>query len=606
MKTLTYVIMFLILLQVAYAGEIFNGDVKDNVPVKINDDITVVARYYPSANKTSLLAGTERGLIYTGDCTAIAGLKYCIDSVEVGYNEESGGPASTIKLRVLEAGPTLEITRSTSTTTPTVNEEVEVTITILNSGNERAVNANYNEGFPDSVKVSSASYSFTNNGIVWTGSIDPGKSQTINYKLKFQDAITYETTGEASYIWNNKINKITNSKTFKVQKPYEVTDSLSSKSVDIADEVMYNVSINNTDPKLEITVTNLKIKIPSGAVIVSRDVALKDSDGGVVFTGKISGGKSQKLSITFKSAKTGTFDLTTDISVSAGGKTFTDKLTYKIGIGVSAIVPAITFTPETVKGGAELEVEAKITNNGDSTVSGISIDMASNIVDPRGWRDLSLATGKNHYAFNKIISAPLVEEEKKFHITLTGSYNTASGKKKPFELTKEVTVLPQERIIELTPDIIVDGKTVNVTLKIKNVAPYKLTYVSIIDMPQKEIKTTAGERTKDLEALAVGEETTVYSYLLKVPDTYTKDSFLITHTFNALDKDEKKVFYEKKTNVSLAKTSVPEAETEQANVTEQENKTPTPAANQTETPTQTEEKPGFFGRIWGWIKGLFS
>jgi hypothetical protein len=605
MRTITYLLLFFILIQCVSAIELFKGDVKDNVAFKI-DDITHIARYYPAANKTSLLAGTDRVLIRTGECEAIAPLKYCIDSVDVSANESTGEPESIMHIRVLQSGPDLAIDRDVSTDTPNLNEEVEVTITLTNNGNERAVDANYKEAFPESVKVIGSAYDFSINGILWSGSIDAGKSVNINYRLKFQDPITYESVGEASFVFNNKINKVQDKQEFKVSRPYTVKESISAKAVDIGDDITYNISINNTDPDQELSISKLEISLPPGSVVVKRDADVKDSNGLYTYSGKLSAGTGKIVSITFRSSKTGNFELVSTTNILAGTKTFSEKFTNKIGIGVSAIVPEITFTPEKTKGGTELEIEAKITNNADSTVTGISIDMTSDIVEPRGWRDLSLEPGKKHVAFNKIVSAPLIDEEKKFFLKLAGSYKTSSGKSKSFELSKEVTILPQDKIVEFIPELIVDGRSVNITMKVKNVAPSKLTYVSLIDTFPKDIKLTAGSRDKDIEKLDIGEEITAYSYIVKAADTYKKDSFLVTTTFNALDKDEKKVMAEKVTNVTLGEaTAAPGNASKVTNQSAMTTQNATQNASGADEDT-TAEQPGFFKRIWGWIKGLFS
>jgi hypothetical protein len=604
MRLAAYIVVFILLAQLVLAGEIFNDEVKDNVPFEVND-VTHIARYYPSAKKVSILAGTERILVAVAECENLGPLKYCIESAAEGVDEDTGGPASTMQLTVSESGPEIDISREISTDEPDLNEEVEIVATITNTGNERATNINYEDKFPSSVKVSSAFYNVATNGVLWTGSLDPGKSQAITYKIRFGGFITYESAAEASLIYNNKVSKFkSDAETFTVQKPFQLTESISATSVDIAEEVTYTISINNTDAAQDITVNKIQFTLPAGSVVSRRDVDIKDVEGKPTFSGKISASGSKTLSIAFKSSKSGMHQFIAKADLRVGDQSFVEEFKHDIGIGISAILPEITFNPETVKGGSELEIEAKITNFANSTVTGISLDMGSDIVDIRGWRDLGLEAGKHYYAFNKIITAPAIDEEKVFFIKLSGSYTTASGKKKEYELIRNVTVTPQEKVVELTADKVVEGKDVNITLKVKNVASYKLAYVSLIDSFPSGFRMTAGERDVDIDELGIGEEKVAYSYIVKVPDSYTKPSFDITHTFNALDKDEKKVMTEKKTTIVLGGAGIeaePEAE-EQANVTSEQ-----AAANETaEAGAEETEKPGIFRRVWGWIKGLFT
>jgi hypothetical protein len=505
-KLIIFAFVFLLLIQLVQAGEIFDDEVQDNIPFTISG-IEHIARYYPAAEKVSLLAGDDRVLVAIEDCEELNDLKYCFDSAVEGVADETGDPASTMQLRVLESGPEITIDRSISDDEPDLEEEIEVIVTLSNVGNERAANVNYEDKFPTGIKISSAYQNLATNSIVWTGSISAGDSQTIKYKLTFKDFITYESIAKASFVYNNKANKVESSKvTYEVQKPYKVSDSISSRSVDINEEITYTININNTDATQELIVKNVEVTVPEGAIVSHRDMGWDLIGGTVTYSGEISGGDSESLSFRFKSSKETEGTLSATIDLNVGLTKFTEEFSHKIGMGVSAIMPEITFNPATVKGGGELEIEAKIVNQGEETVSEISLDMSGDIVEPRGWRKLELEPGKKHYAFNKIINAPASDMEKVYSLKLSGSYETASGKTMDFELEEEVIVLPQEKLVELLPEITLEGKEANVTLNIKNIAPYKVTHISLIDTIPKGFKATEGSRYIDIEELAIGEE----------------------------------------------------------------------------------------------------
>jgi uncharacterized repeat protein (TIGR01451 family) len=606
-KIVVWLFVSVLVLQLVCAGEIFSGEVKDNVPFTIND-ISHNARYYPSAKKVSLMAGTDRVLIAVGECQEINGLKYCIDSAVEGFDDETGDPASTMELRVLQSGPDITIDRDVTDESPGLNEEVEFTVTLTNNGNERASNIIYEDNFPSSVKVSSAYYSAITNGISWTGSIEKGKSQTIKYKIRLAEFKDFESVAQVSFLWNGKVNKVKSSSIdFSVSKPYRVSDSMSAKSVGLNEDIIYTLSLNNTNAAGDIIVDKIEVIFPKGVTSSYRDMEWEVGDGKLTYKGKVSANSGKSLSFRFKSLNPLQGKIATKVMLRSNNEPFEEDFEHAFGIGISDVLPEITIKPSPVKGGGELEVEAKITNNGESTVSGISLDMASDLVDIRGWRDLELEPGKKHYAFNKIINAPSIDEEKTFFLKLSGSYRSAAGKTMKFEAMEQVTVTPQDKVLELTPDIKIDGKDVNVTLKVKNVAQYKLTYVSLIDTFPTGFRSSVGSRDIDIEELNIGEERTAYSYIVRIPDAYTKKSFDITHTVNALDKDESKIMYEKKTAVQLgegaaaeeSKTGTAAADESASNATAQANATGAAAPEEA-------EKPGIFKRMWSWIKGLFG
>ncbi len=600
MKYYAWFILVVFLLQTVSAIEVFNANVKDNIAFKI-DGVTHIARYYPSAKKVSMLAGTERILIEEDGCAKLGSYNYCVGNVTEGVDDETGDPSSTIPLRVVQAGPDITVERAISDDEPKLNEEITITATIRNTGNERAPNVNYADKFPSSVKVTTSFYDPISNGVLWAGSLDVGKYQTITYTLKFQDYIKYNSTAEASFAFNNKMNRVkSDNELFEVKSPYKLTDSISSASVDLGEDISYNLTINSTTNDQDLSIDSLEMILPAGAMTSNRDMYLESGEGKLTFAGPIKAGTSKQLSFSMKSMKPIQGELVVKMTFIIAGKKFTEELRHKVGMGISDIAPEIKFNPESVKGGKELEIEARIINNGDNKVSGIDLDMTSDIIEPRGWRQLELEPGKKHYGFNKIINAPFIDEDKTFFIKLSGSYKASSGKSMKFNLTKEVTVLAQEIVAELRAVPKIEGDKVNITLFVKNKANFKLEYVSLIDTLPSGFKMIAGSRDADIDAIEAGEEKLAYSYVVTLPTGFAKDSFIVTHTFNAVDDKEEKVMFDKNSEIKIKEDGKP--------ITTETGTNATPLDNATKTQASEEEttKPGVLKRFWNWVKGIFT
>jgi len=139
--TIICALVMVLALQPVNAGEIFNDEVHDNEAFYINS-VKHIARYYPSAEKVSILIDTERVLVELEDCADFGQYQYCLDSAVDGIDDETGDPASTMTIRVLQSGPEISIDRDVSEDEPDINGEVEVIATITNDGNERANNVN--------------------------------------------------------------------------------------------------------------------------------------------------------------------------------------------------------------------------------------------------------------------------------------------------------------------------------------------------------------------------------------------------------------------------------------------------------------------------------
>jgi uncharacterized repeat protein (TIGR01451 family) len=629
-KQLIYFIILILLANIVLAETIFDQTVTDNIPFSI-EGIEHMTRYYPSAKKVSIMAGTERLLVSVADCEELGEWKYCVDSAETNVVDETGDSASTVHLRVLEAGPDVSIERSMTTDEPELNEEIEITVVLTNNGNERASNINLEDNFPSKVRISSMYKNTLKNGIIWVGSLNPGQSETIKYKVKFMGFVTFDSKAEASVLYKDKLLKSESDTTqIEVKKPYGIADSISARTVDVNEEIIYTLSLNNSDTSRALEVNSIEISVPNGAVISRRDKTLNTDGNKLTFSGSIPPSGSETFSVRFKSGTPVKGKLVTTASINAGSETILEEFSYNIGLGVAAIFPEIKFTPSTVKGGMELEIDAKLTNTGEKTISDISIDLASDLVGPKGWRSIELEPGNSHNAFTKIINAPASDEEKTYFLKLSGSYLTQSGKTMKFSSQETVTVLAQEKLVELTPEIRVEGSDINITVKVKNVAPYKVAGISLIDTLPKGFKSTGGDRYIDIEEMSLGEELTAYSYLIKVPSAFRENSFEITHIFNGIDKEGDKIMTERKTIVQidpskLSKDKQSDEEdttdnkenkkTESEQQTEEENKeketTTTDNKETKEAEQQTEEdkdknNSGMFSRMWSWFKGLFS
>ena len=202
-----------------------------------------------------------------------------------------------------------------------------------------------------------------------------------------------------------------------------------------------------------------------------------------------------------------------------------------------------------------------------------------------------------------------MDEPKDLFVRLSGSYERSAGNTMKYEVTEKVTVLPPEKVIDMEPSIVVDGRSANVTLNVRSVAPYRLSSVSLIDMLPKGFSMSAGQRDRDLEQMDVGDELEAYSYIVDVPATFTGDTFVITHIFNAYDDKDEALMFEKKSTVVLsgaAPTEDTDSDIEDSGSADNETTGDVDETPEEQVLDDVEDKPGVFTRMWRWITGLFS
>ncbi len=599
-------IIFLVLLsQTVCAGVVYEEEVKDNIPFYI-DGVKHIPRYYPSAEKLSLGVGEERLLIQKGDCETLEGVQYCVDDATAGIEEETGDPMSTVKLRVVEFGPEIKISRSISDETPLVDSEVTIVATITNQGTERATSITYTDKYPTEVKMNGAPINRAFNQAEWTGSLDPGNSEQLTYTLKFTDFIEHTSVAKVKYLHKGKVTTVeSGEEKFTVQKPYSFNTSLSSESVAKGEEIKYYVTVEND--AAEVFETKITIDLPTDILVTRRDAQVKGVDP-LTIENEIAPGASETYEFSFKSNKKGEYTLKTDLDLSSTSYKFKDSVENEVAIGVSAIVAQVNISPSEVMAGGEYMAEVKIYNRGKETITVDAVDFESDIADKRGWRAVVVEPGKNFYALNKILYAPITYETEEHYYRISGSYRSTTGTFE-FDEKNTFTILPFEKVVELTADHFLENesdghKYVNVTLRIENIKEYKLTEINVIDSLPKGAKLVAGQRDYEAEELKSGEEVTAYSYVVRLPKDFTGDSFEVVHTFNAMDPDGEKVIFEMPVDIDMGKTE-PDAEfiEETPEIEEQ-------AENESEELIEEEkeeiENPGVFKRMWNWFKGLFG
>ncbi len=603
------------LIPMVTAETLFEGTIKDNEPFYIQG-VKHIARYYPSAEKLSLAIGEDRILIKLHECEDYQDRQYCVDKATAGYDDETGQGMSETDIRVLEFGPDVTIDRDISDTTPLIGQEVTVDVTITNKGTERATSINYKDRYPPEVTISGPSINRALNQAEWAGSLDPEKSHTFSYTLKFKDFITYQSKAEVSYPHKDKIvNKYSSSVNFTVQKPYDFSTNLSTGSAGLGEEITYTATIKNEGT--ENLNSDLNIIVPEGAIVVSRGSDLKGTAPTLTYSSDdvdlLKPGDTKTLEFTFKETKKGLHEIKSKASFKTMSNTFSEEKTDTFTAGVSDIVASVNITPSTVKAGGEFMAEVKVTNRGSKTITVDSIDFESDLTSRRGWRSITLEPGKSHYALNKIMYAPLTNEEQEYLFNISGWYLNSKGMRFDFSKTGMMTIEPFEKILDIKEDHHLINETagqkyINITVRIKNIKDYELTDLNIVDSIPKGSKQVSGQRDLEREKLEPGEEILAYSYVVRLPKGFEETKFDITHTINVKKEGEEEAF-EIPATITLDGVVKEDKENNKTSDTTEERKAAGQTEDNTTTKTTNDEeekgKKGLLSRLWDWLKNIF-
>src|SRR3989338_6751037 len=132
MKRFFFLTILLILVPSVFASSIFDDWVEDGQTFKAGDHYFYV-QYIESIQKLNFKMDDMGGMLLVGECETRDDIKYCFEDVNLPQ----------IKVVITSLEPDITIDRSFSTITPNLNENIEVTVTLKNNGDEAATNIKY-------------------------------------------------------------------------------------------------------------------------------------------------------------------------------------------------------------------------------------------------------------------------------------------------------------------------------------------------------------------------------------------------------------------------------------------------------------------------------
>ena len=202
---------------------------------------------------------------------------------------------------------------------------------------------------------------------------------------------------------------------------------------------------------------------------------------------------------------------------------------------------------------------------------------------------------------------PEVSSRINLTVTLQGDYRDAkTGNIYKFETSDYLNIKPAESVIEViteAPKGVSKGKDFEFKAYVKNLKSSLIPDVSVASSLPKGIQIK-GSPYGDVN-LGNLEKKEAFSLTLNVPETYSSDVLIIETIANG----EYKGNFVKETHstrISLTGDIVEEPKTDEKKLEETSVETPEKNDSPKNASVKIEKKKGFFGRIWAWIKGLFS
>jgi len=484
-------------------------------------------------------------IIAEGECKETTTKKYCITEIfqDLASSDDDdpikfeGGKAyAGIKVLITTKGPDIEVKRSFSTTTPELNQEVIVTISIENDGIEGTDSFIYEETFPQGVVLTSfsAGKSLTSRSLIYNINL-PAKSKiSFVYAFKVNDYLNFSNSGKFNYTYAGaKTNSATSSVNIKVKKPYELTALLSPDSVETGvEKSTLTVKIDGTSSE-DINVLELMITIPQAVSVLEIPGELTREDNKYSWEGVVKPDPAKTIAFQLKAVKSGKYQIPVSIKIKDYvGKEFSDNKTVTLESSIEALEPILSVIETTVAEGGIFRVAFSVKNpNENIGLRNIKAGIKSEILPEFNAELPQLMAGQVELLIlNDSLSAPFVDEKKIYDIVASGTYETTTNEYYNFSKKASITVTPVDDIITISQKVdkreVVQGGNITLTINIKNNNKETI-QVGVYDDYPSGLKVSGGKTSETVFFDDSGSKE-AYTYKLDVPLEYPVGDIKIT------------------------------------------------------------------------------
>ena len=606
---LPLIILFLLILFSSHAeAKTLHGDWHySGDTFTVEDDVIMVTHYNFYDTSVILDVNDKTYIINEGGCEITPTRKYCVDEIfrdienadeDDPLKFEAGIVYAGIYVTISTRGPDISLSREFSTTTPELNEEVTVTVTVKNNGEEGTDSFFYQETLPKGVilTASSSGTKRTARTVTYESNIPFNSEKTFTYTFKVTDYMEFTSQPIAKYAYEGvEQNVSVPKKTVKVNKPYELELTLSQESIEASDQAALSIRVDNKVSD-DIEVNELELIPPSFVALQTKPGELDKRKGSYYWNGSIESGKYKLINLLLKPLKSGSYVFSVNLRVTdSAGKEFSEVQNATLTATVKELEPILSITDKSVSEGSAFRVAFSVRNPNDKIgfrdiTTGIRSDLFPEL---RAELDELLPGKTKTLIVNDTLTAPFLDEKKSYEIEAFGTYETTTNEHFEFSKTETITVSPVSDAVSIIQEFsdteIEAGTNLTVTVKIKNNVEEAVS-VKVADKYPEDVSVIGGKTGTTLYFDEAGTKQ-AYTYIIRIPSDYEEDKLVITTTASIGGKN-----YVGNKSINITISSSVEELNESKPV-----KKPEPKPRGTK-----EKKPGFIEKVINSITDFFK
>lgn len=521
-------------------------DVDERIRLSIDGE-TILVNYDPDAK----------------DCPVKGNLKFCYYSQY--YPQDNGGVIKNkatfddyenlmpgIKFKILElySKEDMKVTKTISPSGLHIDEIGVITVTIENAGELDAYELQVFETIPNGVDFKGSFGGLTKIGNkLWiANNLPSGKSISYSYEIIMRsfDDITIPT--DYSYYYEiEKENLLEGNKELKVSKKgFSANYAFSKSKIDVEDIVSYKVTLKNEDEASQDLEVDLLIEFPTLLEVIPVSTQIEDlGNNKFKVLDTVLKERTNEYLFNVKSYYSGIFDTFSELTVSYEDIAIYANDTKTLTVGNDLLIPTITVSPNTIRGGNEVILTAFLTNNADSTLYNIKGLIENSLFSEE--IDLESIKPQEKYTIysQKYVRMPVNDEEQEIFFVLNGSFESEAGELNLFDARQKVVVKPTSDSFSVNVNSKSNKLYLNqentITVDVTNLLGDSVNDFVIEDTFSRPVNLVEG-KTKETLSFLGGDSSQAYIYKFKIPENFPDDQLVITTLAKSESKDYKEIF----------------------------------------------------------------
>ncbi|PLW80520.1 hypothetical protein C0585_02380 [Candidatus Woesearchaeota archaeon] len=577
MKRLILILILIFLSLNSIADVVYSGDT-------ITRDEDEFRIYLAEDESHVMIRGFESMILNEAECKVTPYYEYCFEKTVNDFNEGYGKwdddadrviPA--LFINITEFVPEIKVTRKLTTTSPYEHQKLVMDVTIKNEGNEIAT-VRYSEN------VSGFSYCINcllDDGLVTAGfTLSPDMEKLFSYKLEAEESFNF--TPNVTFK-NDIMNGTVKVDTIKMVMKKALSVSIEDKKPVIEEPYTSRIEFTNNNADYNI---NFDAK-----VYYDRDyIDTKEKE----YSASLSPGESQEFNIDFTPIKSGKNDIIIQTDYFLSGEKISANHTIEIENLIEK--PEFLFSVDQ-SGYADIMNNAYLNiTNGDNTFQNFYITItlgsdAESFILPKLRMNNKVKLYDKEFVFDSTGT---------FDAKLNATYKSIYGEEFTFIQTKKVTVKPVKDMLEIIREVR-DGKKVTY---IKN-NNEKEQAINITEISNGKPYTNNIVLLPNSKKLVLTYEDINESIITKLMFSGVKNDYLFITDENGTEVEIEEHDYEEKSGVLIDQDNLELEDEQDINVDSSVDEKIAENPIEEESVSTTEEKKGFFKKIWDIITSFF-